>query len=312
MKVVVAGATGAIGRPLVARLRAAGHEVVGLARTPRGALQLTEAGARPVIADVLDRTALLRAVDGIRADAVIHELTAYRLGPPTHYHSPGLRRTNILRTTGTRHLLDLAKSVGATRFLTQSLVSGYGLRDHGLDPVTEDSPFGRPQGDRADDSIEALRLAEQQPWDEPGLDAIALRYGLFYGPGASDLYVRALKLRLLPVPAGGTGFCGWLYVDDAAEATVAALERGRGGQAYNIVDDEPARWEDVFDALAAAVGARRPRRIPARLFRIAAPLAAKQMLDMSLRVSNAKAKSELRWYVSRHSYREGAATLRGR
>ncbi|WP_024803841.1 NAD(P)-dependent oxidoreductase [Nocardia sp. BMG51109] len=309
MRVVVAGASGAIGRPLVRALGAAGHEVIPLSRGAGGARRLADRGLRPIVANVLDRADLLRAVEGVRADAVIHELTAYRRSPPTHYRSPGLRRTDRLRTTGTENLLDVAKAVGAHRFVTQSLILGYGLCEHGAEPVGEEAEFGLSDGGPAAGFLAALRAAEALPARAPGLESVALRYGFFYGPGASDPFVRMLKLRLLPLPGRGTGLTGWIHVDDAAAATVAALERGRADTAYNIVDDEPARWDEVYTAMARAVGAPRPPRLPARLVRLGAPLVARQMLDMSIRVSNAKAAAELGWHPALPSYRDGMATL---
>ncbi|MFI6869669.1 NAD-dependent epimerase/dehydratase family protein [Nocardia sp. NPDC050406] len=309
MKVVVAGATGAIGRPLVAALRRSGHLVYALTRGGRSAESARARGATPIVADVLDRDNLLRAADGLTADAVIHELTAYKYSPPTHYRSPGLVRTNTLRDTGSRHLVEFTRAIGARRYLTQSLHLGYGLRDHGPEPVTELADFGRPQGDAADPFLAALRAAESHAWEAPDIDGIALRYGLFYGPGASDMFTRMLKLRALPMPAGGAGYTGFVHISDAAAATVAALERGRGGQPYNIVDDEPVTWDAFFDALAETIGARRPLRLHPRLLRLGSPLVAAQMLDMSIRLDNAKAKAELAWKPEYPTYRDGVRTL---
>ncbi|MFE5289597.1 NAD-dependent epimerase/dehydratase family protein [Nocardia sp. NPDC056611] len=309
MKVVVAGATGAIGRPLVMALRARGHQVYALTRDGRGAEVARTLGATPLVANVMDRSELLRATERLTADAVIHELTAYRNSPPTHYHSPGLLRTNALRETGGKHLVELAQRAGARRYLTQSVIFGYGMRDHGPRPVTEQDPFGRIPGDVNDGLIGALHEAECHAWRAPGIDGIALRYGVFYGPGASASFTRALRRRLFPLPSTTTGHTGFVHVEDAAAATVAALERGVPGHAYNIVDDEPATWEAMFDAAAEAVGARPPLRVPPRLMRITSPLTAAQMLDFSLRPSNAKARAELRWAPRYPSYREGLRTL---
>ncbi|MFE2998821.1 NAD-dependent epimerase/dehydratase family protein [Nocardia sp. NPDC059246] len=309
MKVVVAGATGAIGRPLVTALRQAGHQVYALTRGGRGAEVARSLGATPLVANVMDRSDLMRATERLTADAVIHQLTSYRYSPPTHYHAPGLLRTNALREIGSKHLVELAQRTGARRYLTQSLIVGYGLRDHGSRLVTEQDPFGRIQGDVTDGIIGALHEAESSAWRAPGIDGIALRYGLFYGPGASESFVRALRLRMFPLPSTGTGYVGFVHLADAAAATVAALERGVAGQAYNIVDDEPITWDTMFDAMAETVGARPPRRLPARLVRMASPLAAAQMLDFSIRVSNAKARADLGWKPMYPTYREGLPTL---
>ncbi|WP_067829403.1 NAD-dependent epimerase/dehydratase family protein [Nocardia inohanensis] len=309
MKIIVAGATGTIGRPLVTALRQRGHRVYALTRGGRGAEVARFLGATPLIANVLDAKSLTRATERLTADAVIHQLTGYRNSPPTHYHSPGLLRTNTLREIGSKHLVELAERVGATRYLTQSIVLGYGMRDHGAELVTEQAGFARLQGDHNDEFLAALHEAEAHAWRARGLDGIALRYGLIYGPGASDLLVRAMKLRLVPVAARGVGQMSFVHIDDVVGATVAALEHGRGGQSYNIVDDEPVSWKVMFDAMAAAVGARRPLRVPGRALRMSSPLAAAQMLDLSIRVSNAKAKTELGWKPALPTYREGTATL---
>lgn len=309
MKVLLAGATGAIGRPLVTALRQAGHEVFAVTRsTDRGA-RLRREGAEPVVADVLDREALLRAVDGLAADAVIHQLTA--LHPPPARHS-GMARTNALRVTGTEHLLAAAHTVGARRFVTQSMIPGYGYVDHGATPLTEDAPFGQPRGSKKCDPIAAaMRSAEQQAFTAKGIEGVALRYGAFYGPGpASDGLIDMLRRKKLPAPKGGGGTLGWIYIEDAAAATVAALERGRAGQAYNVVDDEPVTWGDLLDAMAAAFGAATPRRLPGWIIRLAAPYFADLMIGTSMRVANAKAKAELDWKPAMPTYRDGLAAMR--
>jgi nucleoside-diphosphate-sugar epimerase len=309
VKVILAGASGAIGRAVVAELRRRGHEVIGVARSAGGAEIIRGLGAQPVVADVLDRDGLLRALDGLAADTVIHEATALKHAP-THYRGRGITATNRLRTTGTGHLLEAARLVGAERFVTQSMIFGYGFVDHGEAPITEDAPFGQPRGSRADPATAALGSAEQQASSAQGIEGVALRYGFLYGPGpASARIVRMLRARVFPIPRGGGGTFGWVYVDDAAAATVAALERGRAGQAYNIVDDQPATWGEVFDAMAQALGAPRPIRMPGRLIRLAAPFLAAQMIDTSMRVSNAKARTELGWQPSMLSYLQGVTTM---
>jgi nucleoside-diphosphate-sugar epimerase len=302
MRVLVAGASGAIGRAVVAELVRGGHDVVGLARGQAGADVVTSLGAQPVVADVLDRDGLLRALDGTTADAVVHEATALKKAP-THYRGSGITATNRLRTTGTAHLLEAARLVGATRFVVQSMVFGYGFVDHGPDLITEDRPFGRARGAKSDAATAAFASAEAQALAAGGT---ALRYGFVYGPGpASDRIVSLLRRRAFPVPRGGGGSLGWLFVDDAATATRAAVERGRAGQAYNVVDDEPARWGEVFDAMADAAGAHRPPRVPGGLIRLIAPFLADQMIGTSMRVSNAKAGDELGWRPSVPTFRHG-------
>lgn len=299
MRVLLAGASGVIGRPLTTQLLAAGHEVLALARTPGGAEALRRAGAVPVLADVMDADALLRAVDGHRADAVIHELTALRRMPMT---LRGMAPTNALRTQGTANLLAAARVLGARRFVTQSMVVGYGYRDHGDRLITEADPFGVPERGRTHPVIEALASNERQTFEAGGIEGVALRYGLFYGPGAIDL-AGMLRRRMFPVPPGGGGAVSWIYLTDAAAATVAALERGRPGNAYNIVDDEPVRWSEFLDAAAAAFRTPRPPRVPFWLLR---PMSyAHSLMTSTIRVANGKARAELGWAPAVANYRDG-------
>ncbi|MFF6790729.1 nucleoside-diphosphate-sugar epimerase [Streptomyces filamentosus] len=285
MRVLLAGATGAIGRPLTRALAREGHEVLALARTEGSARTVRALGATPVRADALDRDGLLRALDGLSADAVVHQLTALK--------APKLRLTaddpsNVLRTRGTAHLLDAAGVLGAERFVTQSLVLGYGYRDHGDRPLTEDDPFGVRAGTVADHVVTGLVEAEERVFAADHVAGTALRYGVFHGPGT--WFDPAPGSRPFPVPRGGGGTMAWVHVEDAAEATVAALERGRAGEAYNIVDDRPVTW----GARAAAVR-RRPLALPAPLLRLAVPYLGCLMLDTHLRASHAKATRELGW-----------------
>ncbi|MEV4262447.1 NAD(P)-dependent oxidoreductase [Kribbella sp. NPDC049584] len=302
MKVLVAGATGAIGTRITRRLVAGGHKVLGLTRHPGKASALAELGAQPVVADALDREALLRAVDGLAADAVIHELTALSSAPTRH---SGMVTTDRLRTEGTTHLLDAAQTLGATVFVTQSIILGYGYRDHGDKLLTEDDPFGRPAGNAGDAHLAAMVSAEQQAFTAP--IGIALRYGMFYG-GDADQMRPVLAKRKLPVANGGV--LGWIHHDDAAAATVAALEHGDAGNAYNIVDDLPATWEELFTTMARQFGAPPPRKVPRWVMRLAAPYVASFATDTTMRVSNAKAKNLLGWTPAYPTYRDGIKALR--
>jgi nucleoside-diphosphate-sugar epimerase len=304
MKILLAGASGAVGTPLTRQLLAAGHEVVGITRSPANAERLRTTGAQAVVADVMDRQNLLAAVRGERADAVVHQLTA--LG--TVKMRDAMRGTNDLRTTGTAHLLAAARAVGAHRFLTQSIVFGYGYRDHGAHVLTEDDPFGEPVTGPLAPAIAAMRSTEEQVFTADEIEGVALRYGLFYGQDSFTRMINKLvRKRRLPVPSSGGGFGTFIYLEDAAAATVAALEKGRPGQAYNIVDDEPVRWADYIDALAEGLGARRPRRIPVWMLR-AIPYV-HTLMTTSMRVSNAKARRELGWAPAVPTYREGIALV---
>ena len=301
MKVLLAGASGAIGTPLTRQLVAHDHQVLGLTRDWDGARRLQALGATPVVADALDRDGLLRAVDGLAADAVIHELTALRKPPLRHR---GMAPTNRLRTEGTANLLAAAGALGARRFITQSVIFGYGYRDHGPRLLTEEDPFGLPAGDACDPHVAAMRSTEQQAFGAP--EGIALRYGLLYG-GDADRVRGLLARRRLPVARGGA--LGWVHHDDAAAATVAALERGRPGQAYNVVDDLPASWQEVYATMAKALGAPPPRHLPGWLLRLAAPYVASFVVGTSMRVSNAKAAAELGWRPLYPNYRAGVQAM---
>ncbi|HKE74883.1 MAG TPA: NAD(P)-dependent oxidoreductase [Acidimicrobiales bacterium] len=303
MNVFVAGASGALGIPLIHRLLDAGHEVIGLTRSGFGAEALSALGATPVVADALDRDALLRAVDGLAADAIVHELTALKSPPRRH---AGMVPTDRLREEGTANLLAAADVLGAKRFVTQSIVFGYGFGDHGPQVLDEAAPFGRPHGDANDPHLAAMLATEQQAFTAP--EGVALRYGLLYG-GDAEAMRTVLGRRGVPVARGG--LLAWVHHDDAADATVAALDRGQAGEAYNVVDDEPAAWRDVYTAMAAALGTPAPRRVPRWAFRLAAPYVATFALDTTMRVSNAKAAAELGWRPRFPTYRDGVAAMAG-
>ncbi len=300
MKVLFAGASGTLGRALVPQLIDAGHEVIGLTRHPLSAERLRALGVRPIVTDVLDRGSVLPAVRGIRADAVIHQLTA--LGsPPTHHRS--MHATNVLRTEGTRTLVDVARQVEARRFVTQSIVFGYGFGRHpGI--LDERAAFGVPAGDATDETVEALAENERIVRHIDGVEGIALRYGLFYGRDAATVR-RMLQRRMLPVPIHG-GSVPLVHHDDAAAATVAALERGEPGAAYNVADDDASQtWRSHFTAAATALGVPRPLAVPAEVLRVAVPYAARIMADLDLRVSSERAHRELGWTPRHPSAREG-------
>ena len=294
MKVLIAGATGAVGRPLVRMLAEGGHEVFALTRS-RGPVP----GATLVVADAMDQANLLAAVDGLRLDAVVHQLTALKKVPTRE----GLMAaTNALRTEGTTNLLAVAGATGAHRFVSQSFFGGYGFRDHGAEPLTEDAPFGEPGGPYPR-TIAAMRSAEEQIFTAEGVEGISLRYGGFYGPGSVDGMLEALRRRRLPVARGGVA--PWTYVEDAATATVAALEHGRGGRAYNICDDEAASWLDAITELARVFEVPRPMVVPGALVRLMAPYVGALMTRTSMRLSTARARKELGWKPSVSGYRDG-------
>ncbi|MFH5823727.1 NAD-dependent epimerase/dehydratase family protein [Georgenia sp. AZ-5] len=305
MRVLIAGATGAIGRPLTQRLLAGGHEVVGLTRHDDGARRLQAAGAEGVVADVLDRDGVLRALDGVRADAVVHQGTALSRTPMRHRD---LYPTDRLRTRGTANLLQAARQVGARRFVTQSFLYVYGFVDHGDGALTEDAPLGPAGGGRFDVHVAAMRANEQHVLAAPDLDGVALRYGFFYGsePGTHWLLGMAAKRRL-PAPRRGSAMSA-VHLDDAAAATVAALERARPGQAYNVADDHPLTWTEYLDAVAVAAGAPPPPRLPDAAF-LASPYLGTIITRASIRLDNGKARRELGWAPAYPSVREGMAAV---
>jgi nucleoside-diphosphate-sugar epimerase len=301
MKVFLAGAGGAPGTPLTRELIGRGHEVLGLTRSDAGATKLRALGATPVVADALNRDGLLRATDGMQADAVIHELTALSKPP---MRASGMEMTNRLRTEGSTNLLAAAEGLGARRFLTQSIILGYGFHDHGDRLLTEEEPFGRPEGKATDAATAALLSAEQQAFSAP--EGIALRYGILYGGDAASM-VPMLRKRKVPVASGGV--LSWVHHRDAATATAGALEHGQPGAAYNIVDDRPVSWEAMVEAMARAVDAPSPRKLPRWLLRLFAPYVTAFAFDSSMRVSNVKAKMELDWKPAFSTYVEGVQAM---
>jgi nucleoside-diphosphate-sugar epimerase len=306
VRVFVAGSTGAVGIPTVRALVAAGHEVVGATRSAQKIKTLSELGANGVVADVLDAAAIMSAVAEAKPDAVVQLLTALpERGPMRESH---LEATNHLRIEGTRNLLAAAIAAGAHRYVSESIVLGFGAS--GETPLTEDAPFARvTPGYPFAPALGALASLDSQVLGSNEIEGIVLRFGIYYGPtaGSTTSMVRMARRRMLALPKGG-GLVSWIHLDDAASAVVAALERGRGGQAYNIVDGTPASMGDLAAAIAAAVGTK-GRRMPMFLARLGAPYIT-AALTLKLRVANEKARRELGWTPRYPSYRAGLrATL---
>jgi nucleoside-diphosphate-sugar epimerase len=291
MRVLLAGASGAIGRELVPRLLGAGHEVVGITRR-RGSI--ASAGVTEVVADVNDRAGLLTALDGVKAQAVIHQLTALHRAPRGYRD---MRETNRLRSEGTSTLIAAARAVGAKRFVAASVFYGYGFRDHGDAMLDETAPFGLPDGTRNDLVQEALLTNELQV---RAFGGIALRYGMFYEPGAK---------RVAPVARGWNGVLPLVHISDAAAAAVLALTKGKAGHAYNIADGSPASFRELQAARASAAGIAPPVELPAPLIRAAAPFGAQLVCRTSIRMSMAKARRELGWRPQYASIAEGLPPL---
>jgi nucleoside-diphosphate-sugar epimerase len=305
VRVFVAGATGAIGRPLVGQLVQAGHDVTGITRSAERAQELEKAGAKAIVCDALLAEPLVRAVAEARPAVVIHQLTAL----PNRFEprkSDLYEETNQVRTVGTRNLLRAAKWAGARRFICQSIAFAYEpvggpVKSEG-DPLFSDAP--EPFGS----AVKVVEQMERAVLDAEGTEGVILRYGWFYGPGtyfATDGSTAAdVRRRRYPIVGDGGGLFSFIHVEDAAAATVAALDRGDPG-IYNVVDDEPAPMREWLPLHADSLGAKPPRRVPRWVMRIlAGPLVAR--LSTGLRgASNVKARRELGWDPIWPSWREG-------
>jgi nucleoside-diphosphate-sugar epimerase len=308
MRVFVAGATGAIGRQLVPRLVAAGHEVHGMTRTESKRALLQDLGAVPVVADALDPDQVAQAVAAARPEVIVHQLTA--IGPiDTRHMERDFAATNRLRTEGTDHLLSAGQAVGVERFVAQSNVAIY--ERTGAAVKTEDDPRDSSPVAQLRPNVEAIVHLEQAVLGARWTEGIVLRYGWFYGPGTGitrDGEMRELiRKRKFPLVGNGGAVWSFIHVTDAAEATVAAIEHGRRG-IYNVVDDDPAPVAAWLPALARTVGAKKPMRVPRFVGRLAAGPAGVVMMTELRGASNAKAKGELGWQPAHPSWRQGFVT----
>ncbi|MER7443846.1 NAD-dependent epimerase/dehydratase family protein [Micromonospora avicenniae] len=312
MRVLVAGASGVLGRHMSMALADAGHDVIGMTRSPAGTEQLGRMGIEPLVADLMDRDALLHAVDGLQADAAIHAATALRKVPMRHQD---MAATNALRVQGTRNLIEAVQSIGARRLIVESMHFGYGYGDFGDRTITEtNTPFAPPGRTSAlERHLQGFRVKEHLALHTDGVDGISLRFGALYGPGfgagGTDQIVTMLRKRRLPVvPDRRPGLLPWTHLADAGAATVAALERGTPGQAYHIVDDEPASMNAHVRFLAAAFGTPKPMTVPLSLVRVIGPYL-HVFLTSVARLSNDKAKRELGWTPAYPTYRDGIRSL---
>ena len=314
MRVFVAGASGAIGRPLVRQLVAAGHEVTGMTRREDRAAAIRAVGASAVVCDVFDRAALEAAVREAAPEVVVHELTS--LPPRLDYRAKEdpLAATNRVRTEGTRNLLAAAKAAGARRLIAESVAFFY--KPEGDWVKDEEAPLNLEAPGVFGAAAAALTDLERQVTEAEGIEGVVLRYGWLYGPGTyfdreGSQTEDALKRRL-PIVGAGDGTFSFVHVEDAAAATLAAAEGGAPG-VYNVVDDEPAPMREWVPVFCAAVGAKKPRRVPVWLARLVAGSAAAASATRLRGASNAKAKSELGWRPRHESWRQGFAdpALRG-
>ncbi|MEO6714822.1 MAG: NAD(P)-dependent oxidoreductase [Mycobacteriales bacterium] len=289
MKVLIAGARSALGSRVSLLLRADGHDVVGLSRTPAQGF---------VTADVLDSDAVRRAVAEAVPDALVQTLNALPKSGPRRLAD--LAATGRLRTDGTRNLLTAARAAGVTKYVAENFFFGYGTTGNGSLPLTEDSPF-EAAGNPAVAQDEQVR----------DFGGVSLRCGLFYGPGvgSTESLADAVRRRRMPVVRGAQNVVSHLHIDDAAAAVVAALHEGKPGAAYNIADDEPAGMHDFVRELARQLGASQPYAVPLWVVRAAAGAYAAGFLTSNLAIDNGKAKRDLGWSPAYPSIRDGLKTV---
>jgi nucleoside-diphosphate-sugar epimerase len=307
MRVFVAGASGVVGRRLVPLLVEANHEVTATTRSSDAASLIADLGARPLVMDALDGESVLAAVRDAQPEVVIHELTALRSAASLRNFDKIFATTNRLRTEGLDHLLAAAREVGARRFIAQSFTGWPNVRAGG--PVkTEDDPLDPQPLPAMSETLGAIRYLESTLGASTDVEGVALRYGGLYGYGTSlgegGEYLEQIRKRRVPVVGSGAGVWSFLHIDDAASATVQALDHGSPG-VYNIVDDEPAPVREWLPYLASELDAPPPRHVPAWLARLPAGPAAIAMMTEIRGSSNAKARRELDWEPLYPSWRDG-------
>jgi nucleoside-diphosphate-sugar epimerase len=309
MKVLVAGATGALGRQLVPQLVARGHKVYGMTRTQSKVDTVRAMGATPLVADALDPEAVASAVAESEPEVIVHQLTALSGSIDLRHFDRDFALTNRLRSEGTDHLLAAGRAVGIKRFVAQSY-AGWPFARTGGPVKSEDAPLDSdpPEGLRR--ALAAIRHLEEAVTGASWTEGVVLRYGGFYGPGTSlgpdGEHLELIRKRGFPVVGGGQGVWSFVHIADAAEATVAAVEHGSRG-IYNVVDDEPAPVAEWLPAIAESVGAKQPRKVPRWLGRVLAGEVATVMMTEVRGASNEKAKRELGWRPGHPSWREGLA-----
>jgi nucleoside-diphosphate-sugar epimerase len=307
MRVFVAGGTGVIGRRLVPQLVARGHQVTATTTNAARLALLGELGAAGVVMDGLDAASVGEAVAAARPDAIVNEMTALS---EAHAGKPNLRRpdrffatTNRIRSEGTDHLLAAAEAAGVTSFVAQSAAIFNGTREGGW-VKTEEDPLDLGTGSLARKLAAGTKGITHLEAAVVKAGGAVVRYGSLYGPGATDDQVKLVRRRMFPLVGGGTGYFSWVHLDDAASATVLAVERQATG-VFNIVDDEPAPVSQWLPYLAACAGAKPPRRLPRWLARLVAGEMVVGMMTEGRGFSNAKAKRELGWQLRYPSWRQG-------
>ena len=300
MRVFVAGGTGVVGRQLVPQLVARGHQVTATSTDPGKLGLLERLGAEAVVMDGLDATSVGEAVAAARPDAIAHEMTAISSKSDLKHMDRWFATTNRLRTEGTDHLLAAAEATGVSNFVAQSYAGWNGIREGGW-VKTEEDPLDKWEGTVAQPVMAAVGHLEGAVIKAGGA---VLRFGWLYGPGATDGLVEPVRKRQFPIIGDGGGYTSWLHLDDAASATVLALEQRATG-VFNIVDDEPAAASEWLPYLAECAGAKPPMRVPAWLARLLAGDVAVGLMTQGRGFSNAKAKRELGWQPRYPSWRQG-------
>ncbi|MBO2452403.1 NAD(P)-dependent oxidoreductase [Actinomadura barringtoniae] len=303
MRIFVAGGAGVLGRRLVPQLVARGHEVTATTTSAAKLDVLTGLGAKGVVMDGLDAASVGEAVAAAHPDAIVHQMTAISGKPDIKHMDRWFAVTNRLRTEGTDHLLAAAAATGVTNFVAQSYAGWNGIREGGW-VKTEEDPLDLLPGTSAAPGMEAIRHLEEAVLAAGGT---ALRYGALYGPGATDDQVELVRKRQFPLVGSGAGYTSWVHLDDAASATVLAVEQQVKG-VFNIVDDEPAPAAQWLPYLAESAGAKKPMKVPVWLARLLAGKVAVVMMTEGRGFSNAKAKRELGWEPHYPSWRQGFAS----
>ncbi|MFG2085023.1 MULTISPECIES: NAD-dependent epimerase/dehydratase family protein [unclassified Spirillospora] len=302
MHVLIAGASGVIGHRLTALLAAHEHRVTATTTSETKAPALKALGARPVVLDGLDAAAVGEAVAAAAPDVIVHQMTALAGKQDLKHFDRWFDLTNRLRTEGTDHLLTAAQAVGVGQVVAQSY-TGWPNARTGEWIKTEDDPLDADPAAAQRKSLEAIQYLEDAVCRAP-MAGTVLRYGALYGPGASDAMVDMVRKRRFPIVGDGAGMTSWVHVDDAATATLAAIEQGAGGL-FNIVDDEPARVSEWLPHMAGCLGAKPPLRLPRWLGRAAAGEVAVNMMTTARGSSNARAQRELGWRPRWSSWRVG-------
>jgi nucleoside-diphosphate-sugar epimerase len=308
MRVFVAGATGAMGKQLVPRLVAAGHDVAGMTSKEANRGLVTELGATPVVADGLDPDQVAEAVGRANPEVIVHQLTAIGAVDLRHMDR-SFALTNRLRTEGTDHLLSAGKAVGVKRFVAQSAIYGFYARTGGAVKTEEDPLDPDPPRDMRE-SLAAVQHLEEAVLGASWTEGIVLRYGAFYGPNTSmtagSEQFEMIRKRKFPVAGNGAGIWSFIHIADAAEATVAAIDRGKPG-IYNIADDDPAPVSEWLPSLAQTLGAKKPMHVPRFVGRLFAGEVGALYMTEIRGASNAKARRDLDWQPDHPSWRQGFA-----